>query len=361
MQKMQGGRGGRHGLFGSVDPFAGLGGFGQPDSLMSSFFGGANPFDDPFFSNPFGSMMQPSFAAPFGSMMQPSFPNPFASMMQPSLLAPSLFGPHANLNAGMFRPQIDLSRGTGSATGFNQQAPEPSRPKGPIIKELSSDDEDASDDDREDEKKKGNSKKHPRASKEPYVVEEPDDEVEDNRRPKHRRFGREFSRATTSHPQPQTFMFQSSTVSYGGPSGACYTSSTTRRTGADGITLEESKEADTTTRKATHRISRGIGTKGHSLTRNLNSDGHVNTLQTLHNLNEDELAGFEESWRRNARDNLPGWDPRMNMLGIGNGHPDSRDANQMPALPAPDQSRVFNSSRNSQSQNCSSMGRARRT
>ena len=27
------------------------------------------------------------------------------------------------------------------------------------------------------------------------------------------------------------------------------------------ITLEESKEADTTTRKATHRVSRGIGSK----------------------------------------------------------------------------------------------------
>jgi hypothetical protein len=28
----------------------------------------------------------------------------------------------------------------------------------------------------------------------------------------------------------------------------------------------------------------------------------------------DELTAFEESWR-NARDNLPGWDPGMNMLG----------------------------------------------
>jgi len=28
----------------------------------------------------------------------------------------------------------------------------------------------------------------------------------------------------------------------------------------------------------------------------------------------DELTAFEESWR-NARDNLPGWDPEMNMLG----------------------------------------------
>ncbi|KAJ1266977.1 hypothetical protein BS78_07G021400 [Paspalum vaginatum] len=355
---MQGGRGGRNGLFGFGDPFAG---FGQPPSIMSSFFGGANPFDDPFFANPFGGMMQPGFGTPFGSMMQPSLPSPFSSMMQPGLLAPSLFGPHANLNGGVFRPQTDLNQGMRNASGFSQQAPEPSRHKGgPIIKELSSDDEDDADDNREDEKKKGNSKKHTRASKEPYV-EHPDEEAQDKKRPKQRHFGREFSRASTSHPQPQTFMFQSSTVSYGsygGPSGACYTSSTTRRTGADGITLEESKEADTTTGKATHRISRGIGCKGHSLTRNLNSDGHVNTLQTLHNLNEDELAGFEESWQRNSGDNLPGWDPRMNTLGNGNVHPGFREANQMPALPAPNHGRTTNSSRNTQ--NGSSMGRARR-
>jgi hypothetical protein len=59
----------------------------------------------------------------------------------------------------------------------------------------------------------------------------------DNKRPKHGQFGREFSRVNTSRPQPQTFMFQSSTVTYGGPNGACYTSSTTRRTGADGVSI----------------------------------------------------------------------------------------------------------------------------
>jgi uncharacterized membrane protein len=31
----------------------------------------------------------------------------------------------------------------------------------------------------------------------------------------------------------------------------------------------------------------------------------------------DELGGFEESWQRNTRENMPGWDPRMNMLGNG--------------------------------------------
>ncbi|XP_062192090.1 uncharacterized protein LOC133895644 [Phragmites australis] len=344
---MQRGRGGRHGLFGFGDPFAGFGGFGRPGSLMPSFFGGVNPFDDPFFTSPFGSMMQPS------------------------LLGPSLFGPQRGLSGGMsnagmfgsimFGPQGDLSQGVSNGGGFIQQAPEPSRSKGPIIKELSSDDEDDADGNKEDEKEKGNCRKHPRTSKDPYV-EDPDEEVEDNKRLKHHgHFGREFNRASTLHPQSQTFMFQSSTVTYSGQNGACYTSSTTRRTGGDVITLEESKEADTTTGKATHMISRGIGNEGHSLTRKLNSDGHVNTLQTLHNLDEDEVAGFEESWRRNAGENLPGWDPRMNMnmFGSGSARPGIQDGSQMLPLPAPDQSRGANSSRNSWVG--SSKGRSRRT
>ncbi|KAK3120887.1 hypothetical protein QOZ80_8BG0643110 [Eleusine coracana subsp. coracana] len=329
---MQGGQGGRHGLFGFGGPSGGLGdpfaGFGHPGSLMSSFFGGANPFDDPFFTNPFGSMMQPC------------------------LLGPSMLGPQGSLNgdmgnAGMFGPQTVLNQGMSNSCGFIQQAPEPSRPKGPIIKELSSDDEDDASGDKKDDKNEGNCRKHPRTSKGPYV-EDPDDEAEDShKRPKHGYIGREFNRAGTSRPQPQTFMFQSSTVTYGGPNGACYTSSTTRRTDGDGITLEERKEADTTTGKASHQISRGIGNKGHSLTRKLNSDGHVNTLQTLHNLNEDELAGFEETWQRNTGGNLPGWDPRVNMLGSGNACRDMRGVNQTSALPAPDHPRGSNSARNS--------------
>ncbi|AQK78348.1 glycine-rich protein [Zea mays] len=333
---MQGGRGGRQGLFGFGDPFVGFGSFGQPGNIMSGFFGGANPFDDPFFTNPFGGMMQPSFSTPFSGMMQPSFMNPFGSMMQPSLLGSSMFASHGNLNGGTFGSQTHLNQGMSNASGFIQQASESSRPKGPIIKELSSDDEDKPEDDKEDGKKNGNFRKHPRESREPCVEDPDEEEEEDNKRPKHRQFGRELSRSGTSRLQPQTFMFQSST-----------------------ITLEESKEADTTTGKATHRISRGIGIKGHSLTRNLNSDGRVNTLQTLHNLNEDELGGFEESWQRNARQNMPGWDTRMNMLGNGNLHTGFRDANQRPALPAPGRSRKANSSWNFQ--NGSSTGRAPRT
>jgi hypothetical protein len=85
--------------------------------------------------------------------------------------------------------------------------------------------------------------------------------------------------------------------------------------------------------------------QGHALTRKLDC-GKVNTMQTLQNLNEgstvlvptvtcthiivcqaisdatfsslaDELAGFEESWQKNAGECLPGWDPRVNRLSSG--------------------------------------------
>ncbi|CAG7887333.1 unnamed protein product [Brassica rapa] len=87
-------------------------------------------------------------------------------------------------------------------------------------------------------------------------------------------------------PQTQSYSFQSSTVTYGGHDGNYYTSSTTRRTGSDGLTLEESKEANTATREAAHRISRGFHNRGHTVERTRNSDGRVGTNQILHNLNE---------------------------------------------------------------------------
>lgn len=49
-------------------------------------------------------------------------------------------------------------------------------------------------------------------------------------------FGNDFSMMNTgSGPQAQSFTFQSSTVTYGGSNGAYYTSSTTKRTGSDGV------------------------------------------------------------------------------------------------------------------------------
>ncbi|VAI88342.1 unnamed protein product [Triticum turgidum subsp. durum] len=291
---MQRGRGGRGGLFGFGDPFPAFGGFVPPGNLMSSFFRGSSPFDDPFFTNPSGSLIGPS-------------------LFEQSIFGSSMFGPHTALNGG----------------GFQQQGPEPSRPKGPVIEELSSDDEDGADANEHDEKKKTNSMKHPRICKEPYV-EDSGDEVQDLV------LAGIVARLACYHVigslDPHS---DSSTVTYGGPNGACYMSSTTRRSGGDGVTMEESKEADTTSGKATHRIARGIGNKGHALTRKLNCDGKVNTMQTLQNLSEDELAGFEESWQRNAGPCLPGWDPRLNTLNSGTLSPGIQEDNGMSVLPTP--------------------------
>lgn len=94
--------------------------------------------------------------------------------------------------------------------------------------------------------------------------------------------------AMQSQPQAHSFTFQSSTVSYGGANGSYYTSSKTRRMGSDGVSncerfsiffsfhscrasnlrllceqlaFEESKEADTTSGQATHRVSKGLRNK----------------------------------------------------------------------------------------------------
>ncbi|KAK7346648.1 hypothetical protein VNO80_21171 [Phaseolus coccineus] len=189
-------------------------------------------------------------------------------------------------------------------SGFlDRQAPEPSRQRGPIIQQLDSDDEN------EDttEERKENPRKHSRSNDEPSV-EYPDDETE-GKKSRHLHSGNEYNGVITTGPQhqSQSFCFQSSTVSFGGANGTYYTSSRTRRAGSDGVTFEEIKEADSSKREASHVISRGIHGKGHSLSKKLNSDGRVDTMQTLHNINEDGLSGFEEEWKVKGQNYLPGW------------------------------------------------------
>ncbi|KAE9597721.1 hypothetical protein Lal_00041430 [Lupinus albus] len=285
---MQRGRGGRDPFSGFGDPFAGFGGFGSfgpPRSLFSSVFGGRDPFDDPFFTRPFGGMLESS---PFGGLS--GFPSPFVGPAG----FPSPFGGPAGFP---FPPNMCPSR------LIENQAPQSSRPRGPIIEELDSDDENVD----AKEESKGNPRKHGRSDNE-QVVEHPDDGLE-GKRSRHLQGINECNTlyATAPQPQAQSFSFQSSTVSYGGPNGTYYTSSQTRRTGSDGVTFEERKEADSSTRQASHAISRGLHGKGHSLSRKLNPDGKVDTMQTLHNLNEDELAGFEEEWNGKGQKYLTGW------------------------------------------------------
>lgn len=107
-------------------------------------------------------------------------------------------------------------------------------------------------------------------------------------------YSSDYSLFNGAQPQPQpqshSFTFSSSTVSYGGANGAYYTYSNTRRTGSDGVSsfndhkvglflvscflysrtfvndvlqlaIEENKEADSASRQATHKISRGLHNK----------------------------------------------------------------------------------------------------
>ncbi|CAN6179539.1 unnamed protein product [Urochloa humidicola] len=252
---MDRGQNGRDDFFGGRGPFAGFGGFGPQRSLISGFFGGRDPFDDPFFTQPFGGQM----------------------MGGPGMFGPSLFGPVGG-------PFGDMRNG-----GFIEQPPPRSNGRRPVITEL--------------DEEEGDNMEHDQSNQDSYV-QEPDDASDGGQV----QLRRDLKRANSGgQPQAHTFTYQSSSVTYGGINGAYYTASKTRRSGSDGITVEESKEADTTTKEATHRVSRGIHDKGHSVTRKLNSDGKVDTTQVLHNLNEDELAGFEESWKGNAGHHLPGW------------------------------------------------------
>lgn len=84
--------------------------------------------------------------------------------------------------------------------------------------------------------------------------------------------------------------------------------------GPDGVVLAEMKEEDKTIGESLHTISKGIHNKGHSVTTKHSSDGREDTLQTLHNLNEDELGDFEQNWKANADKYLPGWDKNFSLL-----------------------------------------------
>ncbi|XP_062074114.1 uncharacterized protein LOC133778260 [Humulus lupulus] len=304
----QGGGGMRNSLFDFDQPFPGFGGFGGiggHGSLFSSVFGGRNPFDDPFFNRPFGGgMLESNFFNPIG--------NPFPEM-----------------------PPFGF---------IEQQAPEPKRSRGPIIEEITSDDDE---EDNAGSEKYENPRKLLKSGNGPYV-EDPDDQVEENKRrhlqhrndhngfnhsqmQAHNGFNRSQMQAhngfnpTQMQPQTHSFTFQSSSVTYGGANGAYYTKSKAMRTGSDGLTIAESKEADTVSRQATHKISRALHDKGHSVARKLNTDGKVDTMQTLHNLNEDEISGFEEAWKGKAQKHLPGWTGNFDGYGIENTGASSSD------------------------------------
>ncbi|XP_027336523.1 uncharacterized protein LOC113850263 [Abrus precatorius] len=232
--------------------FGDFGGFGFHSRMMPSLFGGRDPFDDPFFTDPLDRLFSPSSGS---------------RAMQKT-----------NKDKGIVIEELDPDD-----EGIGSNCPEPGE------------DFDL---------------KYSKPTKEPSV-EHPDDYDDNERRNSDATYKNDHYMAEP--PKARNFTFKTSRVSYGGIDGAYYTSSRTRRTGSDGVVMEESKEADSTTGQASHRISRGIHDKGHSVLRKLDSDGKVDTTQTLHNLNEDELIGFEEAWKGNNNiGQLPGFNVHGN-------------------------------------------------
>ncbi|GAB2217593.1 hypothetical protein Drorol1_Dr00000792 [Drosera rotundifolia] len=226
------------------DPF-GL--FGGPE--WRSFALGRDPFDDPFFNGRFHSM----------------FP------------------------------------GYNSVAEGDSSSQLPSSPRKPLIQELDSDE----DMDVQDLDGDGAGEPKRRSSgfdKEPFV-DHPDDDVDLEKEHVNEK---KYNKVDTT--QSDSFKYRCCKVTYGGVDGAFYSSTSTQRMGADGSLMEECKEADKTTGQATHRISRGIKDKGHSLTRKLKSDGKVETVQTLHNLQEDDLTNFNEAWKGSTEKHMPTWD-----------------------------------------------------
>lgn len=234
-------------------------GFTSHRSMMSNIFGGRDPFDDPFFNRPFGSMFEPTVFDTHGSFNEVPHPNASSS-------------------------------------------------KGLVIEELDTDDEGEEGDDGDSDFKDNRAREREMSGKGP-LIQHPDDEEEVK---KDVRFIGKHNRVERTKPQTQSVSFKK--VTYGGINGVYYTATTTRKSGSDGMVIEDSKEADKTTGQATHRISKGIHDKGHSVTRKLGTDGKVDTLQTLHNLNKDELAGFEQEWTGNADRHVPGWNEEFNLF-----------------------------------------------
>ncbi|KAK9103302.1 hypothetical protein Sjap_020556 [Stephania japonica] len=149
------------------------------------------------------------------------------------------------------------------------QPPMRNNARGLVIEEINSDEE--GEEVENGGQRRGNSRKHGRSDKEPLVEGPPTMMMMMNkwkRRTRHMQNWNNYSRQPErSQPQTRSFSFQSSTVTYGGPNGRIIPHRPAGGLETMGcvkflpfcfVMVEESKEADSTTRKASHRVSRGL-------------------------------------------------------------------------------------------------------
>ncbi|CAM6126064.1 unnamed protein product [Calypogeia fissa] len=292
------------------DPFAGFGGFGglggfggRPGSLLTNMFE-----NDPFFSDPFFSR---TFGAPFGA----------GGIFGPSgIFNSDIFGVGQHQGHGEFLEQRPY---TSPAEGNRRNIQiEGSRRGGVKIEELPDD---------HDIVGAGQSN-----SNEEPIVEHPEDDDEKTEtfryQPRSDQLASSRSqsrRQTQSAYNPvRTYSFQSSSVVYGGSNGQYYSSQTRRRQGPDGVIEEEHQEKDTTSGMESHRLSHGLHERGRSMTRKRNAEGREEKLETLHNLEEDEVQDFERTWETMAEKSLPKWNKSSSSQRLGS------SSKSYPALPS---------------------------
>jgi hypothetical protein len=97
---------------------------------------------------------------------------------------------------------------------------------------------------------------------------------------------------------------------------------------------EEFQEKDSRSGKETKHVSRGVGEKGLSVTRKRTSEGREERLDTLHNLNEEEIPDFERTWEEHEK-MLPRWN-KTRPLGIGSSYNGGSGSRRRAALPSPE-------------------------
>eukprot|EP00252_Welwitschia_mirabilis_P019489 TRINITY_DN4529_c0_g1_i1.p1 TRINITY_DN4529_c0_g1~~TRINITY_DN4529_c0_g1_i1.p1 ORF type:complete len:299 (-),score=72.97 TRINITY_DN4529_c0_g1_i1:292-1188(-) len=239
--------------FPAFPPFPSFPGFGRMGgrTLIEEFFG-HDPFDDPFFRMGPGDM--------FGNGL-------FNTLEQNFLPA---------------RPRNEFFL---EQRPFNPPPPQTGARRGPVIEELPDDEETLPVESRPN-------------NKEP-IVEHPDDDglsgdTEHGQGSRSRQY--EIPQAQANYTT-RSFSYSSSTVS--GPGGAYYATTSKRRINPDGLVEEELHEMDGPSGTESKRFALSVGDKMHAVSKKKNSDGRETTLETLHNLKEDEAANFDRTWGKN--------------------------------------------------------------
>lgn len=329
------------------DPFPGFGLFGGGGvgggggggrSLVDEFFG-HDPFDDPFFRRPFGGLFGPpgnsllGSGSLFGSMRENMGMGMGMGMglaMGMGMLDDERFRRPSNevfIDQRPFNPTrvslddepFDPPSNEVFIDHRHFNPPQPHVRQGPVIEELPDDNEVSA------------SESKP-ANTEP-IVEHPDEEaIPDTGDVEHeaRNIRQQYQ---SSQIQPnytsQSFSYHRSTIS--GPGGVYYTSSSKRRVGPNGVMEAEHHEKDSSAGIENSGVARAIGDKMHAVCKKRNADGRENTLETLHNLTEEEAVKFNETWETHAASSLPGSRSRSRMLEGNSSGSSSRPQLRLPS------------------------------